>query len=66
MRRYARVYLAFVRNCLVREMEFRAHFWFMSVTNALWGVMSLALIGFVFGRAGTVAGWDLDRVIVLT
>lgn len=63
---YLRVYRAFLRNCLARELEFRGHFLGLIVSNLLWAVLSLALAGFVFGNLKSVAGWDLDRMILLT
>lgn len=63
---YARVYLAFVRNCLAREMEFRGHFFFLVGSKLLWSVLSVALIGVIFAQVQTVAGWTLDEMIVLT
>lgn len=63
---YARVYLAFIRNCLAREMEFRGHFFFLVGSKVLWSVLSVALIGVIFAQVQTVAGWTLDEMIVLT
>lgn len=63
---YARVYVAFVRNCLAREMEFRGHFFFLIGSKLLWSVLSVALIGVIFAQVQTVAGWTLDEMIVLT
>ena len=63
---YVRVYLAFVRNCLAREMEFRGHFFVLVFANGLWAVLSLAVTGFVFSNVRSVAGWDLDRMILFT
>lgn len=64
--RYARVYLAFVRNCLAREMEFRGHFFFLVGSKILWSVLSIALIGVIFAQVETVADWTFDEMIVLT
>jgi ABC-2 type transport system permease protein len=66
LRLYPRVYLGFLRNCLARELEFRGHFFILSISNCVWAVVGLALASFVFGNVRTVAGWDLDRMIVLT
>jgi ABC-2 type transport system permease protein len=64
--RYARAYRAFLRNCLARALEFRGHFLFLTVSNCLWAVLWLALATFIFGNVRSVAGWDLDRMILLT
>lgn len=66
IRNHLAVYLACVRTCLVREMEFRGHFLLLSLGSLAWTVISLALMAFLFSRIETVAGWDLDRMIVLT
>ena len=63
---YARVYLAFVRNCLVREMEFRANFIFSTAANTSWALLSMVLTALIFGNVREVAGWDLDRMFILT
>lgn len=60
------IYLACVRTCVVREMEFRGHFLLLSLAEVTWTLLSLALATFLFGRITTVSGWDLDRMIVLT
>jgi viologen exporter family transport system permease protein len=66
MRSYARVYLACVRNCLVRELEFRGNFAFRTAANLSWAGLSMVLAGLVFGNVREVAGWDLDRMFILT
>ena len=64
--RYLRVYLAFIRNCLVREMEFRTNFVFSTIANSTWAVLSMILAALIFGNVREVAGWDLDRMFILT
>ena len=66
LRRYGRVYLAFVRNCLIREMEFRTHFFLLILSKLLWSVLSLAFIGVIATQVDEIAGWTLDQMIVLT
>lgn len=66
MSRYGRVYLAFLRNCLARELEFRGHFVFLVLSNSLSALLSIMLAAFVFSNVRQVAGWDLDRMLVLT
>ena len=65
MRRYARIYAACVRNCLVRELEFRANFAFRTAANVGWAILSMLLAGMIFGNVREVAGWDLDRMFIL-
>lgn len=64
--RYTRIYWAFVRNCLARELEYRGHFLFLSLSNVAWVSLSLALMLFVFGNVRTIGDWDRDRIIILT
>jgi ABC-2 type transport system permease protein len=64
--RYLSVYLSFLRNCLIREMGFRGHFFLLVFSNAAWTLLSLAFAGFLFTNVRSVAGWDLDSMIVLT
>jgi ABC-2 type transport system permease protein len=64
--RYPRVYLAFLRNCLARELEFRGHFIFLTISNCAWAVLGLVLARIIFLNIRSVAGWDLDRMILLT
>lgn len=66
LRRYARVWLACLRNCLARELEFRTSFLLTAGSTLLWAVFSMVLAGLVFSNVRQVAGWDLDRMFVLT
>ena len=66
MTRYLRIYAACVRNCLVREMEFRAHFAFSAAASSGWALLSMVLAGLIFTNVQDVAGWDLDRMFILT
>jgi len=59
------VYVACVRNCLARELEFRASFAFSAGSTVLWSIISMALAGLIFSNVRQVAGWDLDRMFVL-
>jgi ABC-2 type transport system permease protein len=63
---YVRVYVAFLRNCLIREMEFRGHFAFSAASVVAWSGLSMVLSGLVFGNVREVAGWNLDRMFILT
>jgi ABC-2 type transport system permease protein len=65
-RRYARVYLACVRNCFARELEFRASFAFSAGSTVMWSIITMALSGLIFSNVRQVAGWDLNRMFVLT
>jgi ABC-2 type transport system permease protein len=66
LRHYASVYLVFVRTCVIREMGFRGHFLLLVLSNSAWTLLSLAFAGFLFTNVRSVAGWDLDSMIILT
>ena len=66
VRRYARVYVACLRNCLARELEFRISFLLTAGSTVLWAIFSMALAGMIFTNVRQVGGWDLDRMLVLT
>jgi ABC-2 type transport system permease protein len=63
--RYARIYWAFVKNCLTRELEYRGHFFFLAISNVAWVTLSLALMLFVFGNVRSIGDWDRERIVVL-
>jgi ABC-2 type transport system permease protein len=65
-RRYTRVYLACLRNCLARELEFRTSFLLSAGSTMLWALFSMLLAGLIFSNVRQVAGWDLDRMFILT
>jgi ABC-2 type transport system permease protein len=64
--RYGRVFWACLRNCLARELEFRSSFLLSAGSTMLWSIFSMLLAGMVFTNVRQVAGWDLDRMFVLT
>ena len=64
--RYLAIYGSFLRTCVIREMAFRGHFFLLMFSNAAWTILSIAFAGFLFTNVRTVAGWDLNSMIVLT
>ena len=66
VRRYARVHVACLRNCLARELEFRSSFLLTAGSTVLWAIFSMALAGMIFTNVRQVGDWDLDRMLVLT
>jgi ABC-2 type transport system permease protein len=64
--RYWRVWRACLRNCLARELEFRSSFILMSVSTLFSAIFSIVLAAQVFANVQQVAGWDFDRMFVLT
>jgi len=58
---YARVFLIFLRNSLVRDMTFRANFIIDTISSMSWVFMNLGFYILIFeytDRIGTVADWD--------
>jgi ABC-2 type transport system permease protein len=59
------LYLAFLRYCLVREMEYRASF----VASLLRGVadsaLNVLLFSFVFRNVQAIGDWTLERMLLL-
>src|SRR4051812_13717530 len=64
--RYLRFYLAAVRTCIARELEYRGHFTLLALSAVAEVVVSLSVTLFLFSNIRVVAGWDLNRMLVLT
>jgi len=65
MKRYAKLYRAFVVNCVSRTIEFRAQFVAGLFGYAVWAGVSLVFIGVVFRDVEAVRGWTRDEMWVL-
>ncbi|MFN8523979.1 MAG: ABC-2 family transporter protein [Chloroflexota bacterium] len=63
--RYQRVHLACLRNCLARELEYRASFIIKMLAATAWSLLSLLFTGLVFGNVREIEGWDMNRMLVL-
>ena len=66
LRRYLRMYWSFLKNCLIREMEFRWNFLLYSFINLIWAALALLTFVFIFNHVTTVAGWTLEQMLLLT
>jgi ABC-2 type transport system permease protein len=55
---YARVWLTFFRNSLVREMTFRANFVITVVTRALWFSAQLLLFEIIYQHVDAIKDWS--------
>jgi ABC-2 type transport system permease protein len=55
---YFRVFLAFARNSLVRDMTFRGNFLIEAVTSMAWMLMNLAFYMLIYKYTDSIAGWD--------
>jgi len=58
---YLRVLRTFVRNSLIREMQFRGNFLLELATNALWFGAQLVFFSLIFGNVPTINGWSRDQ-----
>lgn len=63
--RILRLYRVFVRNTLVREMEFRGNFWAAMGTNAAWLLLSIVFLEIVFRNTAAIAGWTKGEMVLL-
>ena len=62
--RYARVFLTFARNSLVRDMTYRANFLIEAVTSLAWMLMNLGFYLLVFQYAENIGGWSKHQFLV--
>jgi len=65
VRFYWRLYKAFLRTSLVREMEFRANFWAKVFYNLLWLGFFLVTLKIIFRHTDSIAGWNEAEALVL-
>ncbi|MBI4531746.1 MAG: ABC-2 family transporter protein [Candidatus Latescibacteria bacterium] len=65
MNRYLRVYTAFLRNCLAKELEYRTSFILRAVGNLAHGAVSLLFLSLVFRHVQAIAGWTINQGILL-
>ncbi len=65
LRRYWRLYKAFWRTSLVREMEFRANFWAKVFYNMLWLGFFLVTLKVIYRHTESIAGWSESEALVL-
>jgi ABC-2 type transport system permease protein len=61
--RYLRLYLAFGRIDLARELAFRANFLVKLVVEALWLSILVLFYELIFQRTNDIAGWDRSRYL---
>jgi ABC-2 type transport system permease protein len=54
---YGRVLWMFLRNSVIREMQFRGNFLVEVVTNAFWFGAQLVFFTLIFGNVSVVNGW---------
>ncbi|KPL12958.1 hypothetical protein AMJ85_00710 [candidate division BRC1 bacterium SM23_51] len=65
MFRYLRLYRAFFRNCLVREMGFRWNFLIRFSTEMTWLASSLIWYNVIYSYVENIAGWTRYQYLFL-
>src|SRR3989344_4383540 len=66
MKRYLKIFWAFFTNSLIREMQFRSHFWIYVIVNLIWAGLALATFKFIFGQINQVGDWTFPAILLLT
>ncbi|MBU1322577.1 hypothetical protein KKE75_00790, partial [Patescibacteria group bacterium] len=66
MKRYFKLYLAFFKNCLIREMEFRSHFILQNLISLAWALVIMVTFLFIYQQVSVVNGWTLEMMLLLT
>jgi ABC-2 type transport system permease protein len=64
MTRYLRLWAAFFRNCITREMEYRGHFFMQFMIDIVWYGVQIALFEVIYLNTSSVAGFTRPEVIV--
>ena len=70
MRRYAKLYLAYLRNCFVRLLDYRGEFYMQIFAWTMWTGVSLLFLYVVFAQVGELRGltgetWTREDMIIL-
>lgn len=65
MQRYARLYLAFVKNSTLTALEYRLSFTIWTIATILLAVVYVLSLEFIFAHVQTIAGWRMEQMLVL-
>jgi ABC-2 type transport system permease protein len=65
LQKYLRLMGLMMKNCIVREMQFKANFVVRFFTELMWLVMQFIYIEVMYGQAKQIAGWNKWEMIVL-
>jgi ABC-2 type transport system permease protein len=58
---YARVWLTFFRNSLVRELTFRGNFLIEVVTRTFWFAAQIVLFDIIYSHVDAIQGWSREQ-----
>lgn len=64
-RKYLRLTALMMKNCLVREMQFKANFLVRLFTEFMWLFMQFVYIEVMYGQTNTIVGWTKWDMVVL-
>lgn len=64
MIRYARLWAAFFRNCITREMEYRGHFFMQFIVDMVWYGVQVALFEVIYLNTSSIAGMSYGEMAV--
>ncbi len=64
MIRYLRLWAAFFRNCVTREMEYRGHFFMQFLIDMVWYGVQVALFEVIYLNTSSVAGMNHGEMYV--
>src|SRR5581483_4970984 len=63
--RYLRLTGLMMKNCLIREMQFKSNFFVRLLTEFMWLGMQFIYIGVIYGQANSIVGWSMWEMVVL-
>lgn len=66
MRRFVRIYKAFLSNAITRETEFRANFITKLLKNSIWTIFFYLLIEVIYQNTQTIAGWARGEALIIS
>jgi len=65
MLRYLKLYLAFVKHNVSRELQYRPDFFFTLVGRLIWFLLSIFFFSSIYGHTATINGWSLYQSLLL-
>lgn len=65
MKRYLRIYKAFLKNSVMAESQYRGNFFLLILLNFGWALVYIFLYTFIFKNIDQVGDWTYERSLVL-
>ncbi len=65
LRRYGKLYLAFVRCALTRELSFRGNFLMRAAVEFLWFFLLVVFYDIIYAQTAEVGGWSQFQYMIL-